>query len=352
MVKNHNNADTRCGAILELKLNCNYIMEVYAEEHGDGELTFRGHAEDEEHSLEEFWKEYNQRILNILSNHGSLSLNDDQGRDYLVDTFQIHLHDWKVNFEWKLYETEEPAENREYRFPDGKSWEEHYDTYEKFIQAQVKHFQLFADLVPLGLVEDPLLKPVIEKVIADAKDALTKCPNKTAVIMKNYWENEMEEWLRDRGIKEFRSACMKPPPEPDSDDEEAVGVHEITVDGKKYLYDPEDNEIFDWLKYMEDGETEQIGILADVHRTAKPAVITDDYDRPIPNKRFIHYDDLMVHISDGIETDKGTKTYYTKDEFFGDGHYATDTNDNNIEVINDWCDQQNVGGDAARRPTY
>ena len=82
----------------------------------------------------------------------------------------------------------ETAENQEYRFPDGKSWEEHYDTYEKFIQSQVKHFQLFADLVPLGLVKDPVLKPVIEKVIADAKDALTKCPNKKAVMMKNYWE--------------------------------------------------------------------------------------------------------------------------------------------------------------------
>ncbi len=50
--------------------------------------------------------------------------------------------------------------------------------------------------------------------------------------------------------------------------------------------------------------------------------------------------DIMVHISDGIETEKGTKTYYTKDEFFNDGHYDTDTNKDNFGAIIDWLDEQ------------
>ena len=86
--------------------------------------------------------------------------------------------------------TEEPAENREYRFPDGKSWEEYYDTYEEFIQKQLLYFQVFEDCCPLGMIEDPILGAVVRKTISNSKDALTKCPNKTAVIMKEYWEKK------------------------------------------------------------------------------------------------------------------------------------------------------------------
>jgi len=37
--------------------------------------------------------------------------------------------------------------------------------------------------------------------------------------------------------------------------------------------------------------------------------------------------------------------WYTKDDYFAGGHYLTDTNDENIEMINDWQDEHNVGGD-------
>tara|TARA_R110001632_G_scaffold123158_2_gene235880 strand:+ start:2386 stop:2718 length:333 start_codon:yes stop_codon:yes gene_type:complete len=40
----------------------------------------------------------------------------------------------------------------------------------------------------------------------------------------------------------------------------------------------------------------------------------------------------------------GKETIYTFDEFFDDGHYSSDTNEDNIEMINDWCDKHNVGG--------
>ncbi len=233
MVKNYNKTDTRCGAILELKMNCNYVMEQYAERHGYGELIFRGHTDDEDITLEEFWIEYNQRIIAVLFG-STINLDDDQGRDIMVDEFDIHLDEWKVKFYWRLYDTD-VAENREYCFPDGKSWEEYYDTYEEFLQKQINYFQLFVNLVPLGLVKDPILKPVVEKAIADAKDALSKCPNKTAVIIKEYWENEEEE--------------------------EPLEVEEININGKKYLIDRSDNELFDWLKYMETGEALSVGFM-------------------------------------------------------------------------------------------
>jgi len=134
-------------------------------------------------------------------------------------------------------------QNLSYRFPGDKAypWLKYYETYEEFIQTQIKHFQLFADLVPLGLIEDRVMKPVVEKVIADAKDALSKCPNKTAVIMKKYWEENF-------GAPQYDT------------EEEAVGVEEIELDGKKYLVDPKTNELYDYMIYMETGEAEEVGV--------------------------------------------------------------------------------------------
>ena len=37
--------------------------------------------------------------------------------------------------------------------------------------------------------------------------------------------------------------------------------------------------------------------------------------------------------------------WYTKEDYFSGGHYLTDKNDDNIEMINDWQDEHNVGGD-------
>tara|TARA_R110001592_G_scaffold359644_1_gene666531 strand:+ start:493 stop:1206 length:714 start_codon:yes stop_codon:yes gene_type:complete len=58
-----------------------------------------------------------------------------------------------------------------------------------------------------------------------------------------------------------------------------------------------------------------------------------------------HSDDevRVIHIDD-----KGKETIYTIGEFFDNEHsrYATDQNPENCPMINDWCDENNVGGAA------
>ena len=49
--------------------------------------------------------------------------------------------------------------------------------------------------------------------------------------------------------------------------------------------------------------------------------------------------EMIKHIDE-----TGKETIYTFDEFFDNGHYSSDTNEDNIEMINDWCDKHNVGG--------
>lgn len=39
----------------------------------------------------------------------------------------------------------------------------------------------------------------------------------------------------------------------------------------------------------------------------------------------------ITHISDGIETDKGTKTIYTKEEYVQKGYWQSDENPDNLE---------------------
>lgn len=54
-------------------------------------------------------------------------------------------------------------------------------------------------------------------------------------------------------------------------------------------------------------------------------------------------EDRVIHIDD-----KGNETIYTKEQFFDNEHcrYATDQNPENCPMINDWCDENNVGGAA------
>lgn len=203
-------------------------MEEYGERYGYGELTFRGHADDEESTLETFWEEYNQKIVGHFNFH-PYSLNSGEGLTDMLDMFQEHIHDWRVNFEWKKYESDDESDD-----------------------------------------EDDVGQP--------------------------------------------------------------VGVVEVEADGKKYLFDPDTGEAYDYLKFMEHGDTEEIGVLR--------------REPPPRNFQFIPTDDLMVWIPEADSYGRQPKLYYTKEEYFGDGEYATDTNEDNIEAINDWCDKHNVGGDA------
>jgi hypothetical protein len=41
----------------------------------------------------------------------------------------------------------------------------------------------------------------------------------------------------------------------------------------------------------------------------------------------------------------GQETLYRKEDFFDDGHYQTDTNEENVEMINDWTDEHIPGED-------
>jgi len=147
--------------------------------------------------------------------------------------------------------------NLSYRFPDDKSWEEYYDTYEWFIQKQLVFFQVFEDCCPLGMIEDPILGIVVRKTISNAKDALSKCPNKTAVIMKKYWEENF-------GAPQYEKEVVH-------------GVEEIELDGKKYLVDPKTNDLYDYMVYMETGEGEEVGIYVPktylLYKDIKPKLI-------------------------------------------------------------------------------
>jgi len=90
--------------------------------------------------------------------------------------------------------------NNSYRFPDDSSWEEHYETYENFIERQIAYFTMFRNCFVFdkdAADEHPEMSAAFEdannKVYFDAKDALTKCPNPTAVAFKKHWEESDDE---------------------------------------------------------------------------------------------------------------------------------------------------------------
>ncbi len=111
--------------------------------------------------------------------------------------------------------------NNSYRFPDDSSWEEHYETYENFIERQIAYFTMFRNCFVFdkdAAAEHPEMSAAFEdannKVYFDAKDALTKCPNPTAVAFKKHWEESESD---------------------DESDDELIELYE--VDAGRFTYD-------------------------------------------------------------------------------------------------------------------
>ena len=74
---NLNNDDIRCGLFKEVKVNCNYIRQLYEE--------FKGKKfEVDEEYEEQFWYEYN----GIVS---CRSVNDKRYEEHIIDDLEIHI---------------------------------------------------------------------------------------------------------------------------------------------------------------------------------------------------------------------------------------------------------------------
>lgn len=102
-VQNHNNEDTRAGMIMQVKVNCNYIIQEYGEWKADedgntsyGELWHIGCYDEEDYATEKFWEDFNAVFLNEL-----LYIPDIEERHQeIMYAFQEHIENWKISFVW------------------------------------------------------------------------------------------------------------------------------------------------------------------------------------------------------------------------------------------------------------
>ena len=104
--KNYNNCDIRCGMLMSVRVNCNYITYSYAEQQEGGELEYIGKEGLEEKQLENFWSNYNMKATNTIEKCG---INMEE----LIYLFEEHIEDWKDIFEWRMEEEEESEEEEE-----------------------------------------------------------------------------------------------------------------------------------------------------------------------------------------------------------------------------------------------
>tara|TARA_R110002012_G_scaffold206965_2_gene376949 strand:+ start:494 stop:1096 length:603 start_codon:yes stop_codon:yes gene_type:complete len=106
--KNYNNNDLRCGMLMSVRVNCNYITSLYADwDCKGGELDFIGEEKYEAKCYEAFWENYNKKATYYFENN-------KHREEQLIYLFEEHLEDWKDNFVWKLEEEEEEiAEQQE-----------------------------------------------------------------------------------------------------------------------------------------------------------------------------------------------------------------------------------------------
>ncbi len=79
----------------------------------------------------------------------------------------------------------------------------------------------------------------------------------------------------------------------------------------------------EWLEYME-----------------KCIEMANKYGKHITWNGDDDKDDAILHIDED-----GQETLYKREDFFNDGHYQTDTNEENVELINDWTDEHIPGED-------
>lgn len=112
---NYNNVDIRCGLLMSVRVNCNYIITLYQDYNSEGsyEFTYIGNPKYEEQSTEAFWDEYNTMIANVLAEPHKYR--EGEMEQELIYRFEECLENWKTNFtmENQEIETEDESEEEE-----------------------------------------------------------------------------------------------------------------------------------------------------------------------------------------------------------------------------------------------
>ena len=115
--KNYNNNDMRCGLLMEVRVNCNYIEQLYCDYNSEGswELTFiGGDNDDEEEIMEAFWGEYNKMIVSVLEEPHKYREENGGMEQELIYRFEECLNNWKNFIIMKDLNEEEEEEEEEF----------------------------------------------------------------------------------------------------------------------------------------------------------------------------------------------------------------------------------------------
>jgi len=110
---NYNNVDIRCGLLMSVRVNCNYIISLYQDYNSEGsyEFTYIGNPKYEEQSTEAFWDEYNTMIVNVLAEPHKYR---EEGMEQeLIYRFEECLENWSANFTMENQEVETEDESEE-----------------------------------------------------------------------------------------------------------------------------------------------------------------------------------------------------------------------------------------------
>ncbi len=110
---NYNNVDIRCGLLMSVRVNCNYIISLYQDYNSEGsyEFTYIGNPKYEEQSTEAFWDEYNTMIVNVLAEPHKYK---EEGMEQeLIYRFEECLENWSANFTMENQEVETEDESEE-----------------------------------------------------------------------------------------------------------------------------------------------------------------------------------------------------------------------------------------------
>lgn len=112
---NYNNVDIRCGLLMSVRVNCNYIISLYQDYNSEGsyEFTYIGNPKYEEQSTEAFWDEYNTMIANVLAEPHKYREENGGMEQELIYKFEECLHIWKANFTMENEEIETEDEESE-----------------------------------------------------------------------------------------------------------------------------------------------------------------------------------------------------------------------------------------------
>jgi len=107
----HTNCDIRCGLIMKVQINTDYVEYLYGEWEEYGELRYiRGSNTigDENSHTTNFWDDFSMKYCNMFEKWSKED--HDQELCYL---FQEHLEDWKDYFTWYKEEDSEEEDDEE-----------------------------------------------------------------------------------------------------------------------------------------------------------------------------------------------------------------------------------------------